>query len=98
MRYLIVCRRRLGVALDQAQLRKAEPVRGDVHIMEIHDKTLGRSTTSAFIFKPSPHMPDLLPRLLDVKVTGMASNGMNLTGVEDIDGALYSQSWWCRLE
>ncbi len=98
MHYLIVCRRRLGVALDQKELRKAEPVRGDIQIMEMHDDTLGRTTISAYLFKPSPHMPDPLPRLLDVRVTGMASNGMNLTGVEEIDGALYSQSWWCRVE
>jgi len=28
----------------------------------------------------------------------MAQLGMNINGVEEIDGVLYAQSWWCRAE
>jgi len=28
----------------------------------------------------------------------MAQLGMNINGVEEVDGALYAQSWWCRVE
>lgn len=98
MHYLIVRRRHLGVAIDKKHLGKIQPVRGDIHISEMQNETLGRVTISAWLFSSSPNAPDTLPPLLDVKVTGMAHNGMNLTGVEQIGDALYAQSWWCRLE
>ena len=34
----------------------------------------------------------------DSDLTGMAQGGMNITGVEEVDGVLYAQSWWCRAE
>ncbi|MBO9552773.1 MAG: hypothetical protein J7573_25260, partial [Pseudomonas sp.] len=30
--------------------------------------------------------------------SGMAQSGMSITGVEEIDGVLYAQPWWCRVE
>ncbi|MBC3948370.1 hypothetical protein [Pseudomonas folii] len=98
MRYLIVRRRHLGVAIDKTQLRKIQPVLGDIHISEMPNETLGRTTISAWLFSSAPNAPDILPRLLDVQVTGMSHNGMNLTGVEQIGDAFYAQSWWCRIE
>ncbi|MNP57721.1 hypothetical protein D3C76_1525750 [compost metagenome] len=74
-----------------------QPLLGDVHISENPNEGLGRVSTEAWLFKPGPS-PDIIPRLLDVKITCMAQGGMNLTGVEDIDGCLYAQSWWCRPE
>jgi len=41
---------------------------------------------------PTPG-PDIIPRLHDTKVDGMAQLGVNINGVEDIDGVLYAQSW-----
>ncbi|AIL61190.1 hypothetical protein PSAKL28_19690 [Pseudomonas alkylphenolica] len=70
---------------------------GDIQISECHDAGLGRSTISAWIFSSGPGA-DVIPRLLDVKITGMAQVGMNLTGIEEVDGAYYAQSWWCRVE
>lgn len=98
MHYLIVRRRHLGVAIDIKQLCKIQPVRGDIHISEMENRALGRTTISAWVFSSAPHSPDILPRLLDVRITGMAQTGMNLTGVEQIGDTFYSQSWWCRLE
>lgn len=98
MRYLIVPRRRYGVAIDPEELRRAIPIKADIHISEIEDPTLKRFTTCAWLFKSSENLPDVLPRLLDVRITGMASGGMNLTGVEQIGDAFYWQSWWCRQE
>jgi hypothetical protein len=68
-----------------------------VQIIESHENLLGRTTTTAWIFSSAPG-ENILARLLDVRITGMATGGMNLTGVEMIDDALYAQSWWCRLE
>lgn len=97
MLFLIVRRRNLGVAIPTDQLRKLQPLSGDVHITECRDDSLGRSTISAWVFKSGPGK-DVIPRLLDVKITGMAQGGMNLSGVEEVDGAYYAQSWWCRPE
>lgn len=53
--------------------------------------------TQAWVFNPTSG-PDIIPRLHDAKVNGMAQLGININGVEDIDGVLYAQSWWCRKE
>jgi hypothetical protein len=98
MRYLITARRRYGVAIPAQQLSKVQPIRGDVHIGESVSEQLGRPSLTAWIFVSSPSMPDPLPPLLDVRVTGMAQNGMNLNGVEEVDGVLYAQSWLCKVE
>lgn len=97
MHFLITPRRRLGVAISKQELRDFEPIKGDIQINECHSPVLGRTTAEAFIFKSSPHILDALPPLIDVKVTGMGSTGMSLTGVEQVGDAFYAQSWWCRL-
>jgi hypothetical protein len=100
MGFLVTPRRRLGVALSKQEVSKAIPVKADVHITERHDEGLGRSTTMAYLFSASRHQTVPLPDLLDAKITGMAQNGINIniTGIEEVDGAYYFQSWWCRLE
>ncbi len=96
MNYLIVPRRRLGIAVDSKELRRIQPIQGDIQIAELPSEALGRVSVSAWIFVHSSNMPDPLPRLLDVRITGMSTNGMNITGIEQIGDAFYSQSWWCR--
>jgi len=90
-------RRKLGIAIPADQLRKMQPLVGEIHISECHSESLGRSTTSAWIFGPGPG-PDIFPRLLDAKINSMAQSGMKLPGIEEVDGAFYAQSWWCRVE
>ncbi|HKS12940.1 MAG TPA: hypothetical protein VJS90_07845 [Pseudomonas sp.] len=97
MRFLIVRRRALGVAIPTEQLRKIEPVLGDIHINESHCAALGRLSTQAWVFSSTPGAV-VIPRLLDAHVNGMAQRGMNINGVEEVDGALFAQSWWCREE
>ncbi|UBM27693.1 phage tail length tape measure family protein [Pseudomonas sp. p1(2021b)] len=48
-----------------------------------------------YMFTPLPS-GEVIPRLHDACVNGMAQLGMNITGVEEVDGVLYAQSWWCR--
>lgn len=69
----------------------------DIHIGDSPNSSMGRVSTEAWVFNPSPGA-DVIPRLIDVKITGMAQSGMNLTGIEEVDGAFYAQSWWCRVE
>jgi len=97
MYFLITPRRRLGIAISNQDLKMILPVRGDIHFTELEDKQFGRTTISAWVFNPSSG-PDILPRLLDARVTGMAQQGMNISGIEQIGDVFYAQSWWCRLE
>ncbi|MCL8301409.1 hypothetical protein [Pseudomonas mosselii] len=95
MYFHLIRRRELGAAIPADQLRKISPLKVDVQIFEHHSQSLGRVTTQAQVLNRSPG-PDIIPPLLDAKVTGMATLGMNITGVEEVDGVLYAQSWWCR--
>lgn len=57
----------------------------------------GRLSTQAWVFTSMPEAV-VIPPLLGAQVTGMAQGGMNITRFEEVDGALFAQSWWCRLE
>jgi hypothetical protein len=39
-----------------------------------------------------------LPRLLDASVTSMGTQGLIISGIEQVEEAFYFQSWWCRFE
>jgi len=97
MHLLITPRRRLGVALTKQEISTAVPIKGDVHINEDKNSTLGRATLVASVFNTAPG-PHRLPPLLDASVTSMATLGMNISGIEEVDGVFYFQSWWCRVE
>ena len=98
MHLLITPRRRLGVALSAKEVSKAHPVKADVHMREQNDERVGRTTMTAYLFSTSPRQPEILPRLIDASVTGLGTLGMNISGIEEVDGAFYFQSWWCRFE
>ena len=98
MHFLITPRRRLGVALTKHEIQTTVPIKGDVQINETMHTVLGRNTTEAFIMTYTARSPEVLPRLLDASVTGMGTRGLNISGIEEVDGAFYFQSWWCRLE
>lgn len=98
MYVLITPRRQMGVAVPKEQLSKITPLRGDVQIVESQCTALGRITREAFILNSVGHAPDSLPRLLDASVTSMGTQGMNVTGIEQVGEAFYFQSWWCRFE
>ena len=97
MYFLITPRRRQGVALSAAELRDMKPIKGDVNIHECKDDDLGRYTNVAHVMNFGSG-PDIIPRLVDAKVTNLATHGMNITGVEKVGDAYYFQSWWCRFE
>lgn len=97
MYFLIIRRRERGAAIPPEKLKTVQALRADIHIGDHHSEPLGRVATQAWVFNPSPG-PDVIPRLHDAKVNGMAQLGININGVEEIDGVLYAQSWWCRAE
>lgn len=98
MHFLITQRRRLGVALTKQEISSATAIKGDVHINEDRNSVLGRATMVASVFNTAPGMAHILPPLYDASVTSMATLGMNISGIEEIDGVFYFQSWWCRVE
>lgn len=98
MYVLIIPRRHQGIAIPKEQLSKITPFKGDVQIVESQCSSLGRIATQAFILSSVGHAPDILPRLLDANVTSMGTQGMNISGIEQVGEAFYFQSWWCRFE
>lgn len=98
MYVLITPRRHLGIALPKDQLSKIAPFKGDVQIVESQCSALGRITREAFILNSVSHAPDALPRLRDANVTSMGTQGLIISGIEQVEAAFYFQSWWCRFE
>lgn len=98
MYFLITLRRHLGVAIPKKQVSQITPLKGDVQIVESPHSELGRITRQAFILNSVGHAPDILPRLLDASVTSLGTQGMTISGIEQIGDAFYFQSWWCRFE
>ena len=87
MYFDLIRRRERGIAIPGDQLRKVQSSRADIQIGEYQSPVLGRVTTQTTVFNCTSG-PDIVSPLLDAKVTGMATLGMNITGVEEIDGVL----------
>lgn len=98
MYFLITPRRVQGVAISKDQVSKVAPYKGDVQIVESQCTALGRISRQAFLLSAVGHAPDILPRLLDASVTSLGTQGMTISGIEQIEDAFYFQSWWCRFE
>lgn len=97
MYFLITRMRDKGVARDWKAIRQAVGIRGDINIRPQMCALLNRSSDIAEILPqgmPLDAVP--LPPLLDARLSGMATNAFTLSGLEEIDGVLYAQSWWCR--
>jgi hypothetical protein len=91
MYFLLVRRRVNGVAIPTRQLRKVTPIRADIHIGDHPSEPLGRVATQAWMFNPTPG-PDVIPRLHDARVNGMAQLGMYFNGIEEIDSVMSTKS------
>lgn len=96
MYFLITPMREKGVARPWKDIRHSVPIRGDVNICNELCQALNRTSDIAEIRTDMPLDPPKLRPLLDARVSGMATNAFTLSGLEEIDGCLYAQSWWCR--
>tara|TARA_R110001606_G_scaffold399270_1_gene583265 strand:- start:1933 stop:2229 length:297 start_codon:yes stop_codon:yes gene_type:complete len=98
MIYYVTRMRHKGRPLTPQQLQKAERVRCNIGVNH-ESNILGRSSVVA---RTAGHAGPLdtppLPELLDVTLHSMASNAMVLSGIEQVDGVSYAQSWICRQE
>lgn len=96
MYFLITRMREKGVARPQKEIRFAVPLSGDINVR--NEMCEQRNRTSD-IAKVRPNMalePEPLPPLFDGILSGMATGAFTLSGIEEVDGCLYAQSWWSR--
>jgi hypothetical protein len=97
MFFVITRMREKGVARDWKAIRQTVGIRGDINIRNQMCTLLNRTSDIAELRSqgmPLDAVP--LPPLLDARLSGMATNAFPLSGLEEIDGCLYAQSWWCR--
>lgn len=93
--YKIIRLREKGRPKTKAQLKSEEPQRLDVAIEIDMDTVMGRPARVARIHHGGPRDADPIPRLYDAEVNSMAPLAMIITGIEEVDGVMYAQSWWC---
>ena len=97
MYFIVTCMRVKGVARDWKAIRQTVGVRADINIRNQMCEQLNRTSDIAEI-RPAGMPLDAvpLPPLLDARISGMATNAFTLSGLEEVDGCQYAQSWWCR--
>ena len=88
--------RNCGKALSQIAIHSAVPVRGDLIVVQEKSEAFGRYSNVARFHMAGSSDPQPMPPLHDAVLSWMGPNGFVLTGIEDIDGVTYAQSWWCR--
>lgn len=96
MYFLITRMREKGVARSQKEIRFAVPLRGDINVRNDMCEQLNRTSDIARIRPGMPLDPEPLPPLFYVILSGMATGCFTLSGIEEVDGCFYAQSWWCR--
>jgi hypothetical protein len=97
MQFLIVPMRERGVARSKRDIASAEPVTGDIIFSSTPSDLLKRAANTASLRHGAwpGDEPPLRP-LLDARMSSMATLGFTLSGLEEVDGVLYAQSWYCR--
>jgi hypothetical protein len=96
MRVRATPKRDRGRARSDREMQTAQSVAGDLIIVQQQSQLLGRFSSVASFHKTGPRDIDPLPPLHDVVLSWMGPNGFVLSGIEEIDGVTYAQSWWCR--
>ncbi|WP_175946678.1 hypothetical protein [Caballeronia sp. BCC1704] len=85
-----------GKALEQSQIRTAEPVRADLLVSHESSSELGRYADVARLRAGDGAQAELLPALYDCRLSHMGTNGFVLSGVELAGSIAFAQAWWCR--
>jgi hypothetical protein len=91
-------RLRRGKELSQQEVQRAEPVYGDMVVVQVLSERLNRYSNVARFQVSGVSDVQPIPELHDAMLSWMGPNGFVLAGVEIIDGVAYAQSWWCRAQ
>jgi hypothetical protein len=75
----------VGVAVPKDQVSKIAPFKVDVQIVESQCSALGRITREAFILNSVGHARDALPRLLEASMTSIGTQGLIISGIEQVE-------------
>jgi len=96
MYFLVTRMRERSVAREWKAIRQKVGIRGDINIRNQMCDQLNRTRDIAEI-RPAGMPLDAVPLLLlmDARLSGMATNAFTLSGLEEIEGCLYAQSWRC---
>ena len=96
MYFLIRQMRRRGAALPWKEIHAIKPLEGDIYVQSTQCDALNRNSEIATVRKLNPVGLEPINPLLDAMLSGMATGGFVLSGMEEIDGCLYAQSWYCK--
>ena len=96
MHLLIRQMSRRGAALPWNEIHAIAPLEGDIYVQSAQCAALNRNSEIATVRKLNPVGPEPINPLLDARLSGMATGGFVLSGMEEIDGCLYAQSWYCK--
>ncbi|ERI50889.1 hypothetical protein N878_07605 [Pseudomonas sp. EGD-AK9] len=96
MYYEVIPLYHLGKKRPRSELQASQRLRVDVQVCVMPVSPIGGPSLCAHIFTAGQFTSDPLPRLYDVRIEGMATMGLVLAGIEEVDGQLYHQAWHCR--
>ena len=89
-------RLRRGKVLSPKDVQSAEPVHGDMVVVQVMSDQFNRYSNIAQFHITGVNEVQPLPPLHDATLSWMGPNGFVLNGFEVINGVAYAQSWWCR--
>ncbi|MEH6500170.1 hypothetical protein [Halopseudomonas aestusnigri] len=85
-----------GRPLKPEQISRGERLQCNIRI-EHESCVQGRASVVAKTAgSAGPQEAGPLPYLMDCQLHSMQANGMVLSGIEEVDGVMYAQSWLCR--
>jgi len=90
-------RLRRGKVLSPKDVQSAEPVHGDMVVVQVMSDQFNRYSNIAQFHITGVNELQPLPPLHDATLSWMGPNGFVLTGFAVIEGVAYAQSWRCRL-
>lgn len=83
-----------GRNLKRVEINQAVAHEGDLDINERRDHERSRTVATARLTDIcSGVASDLLPELVDVRLHWAKNKQMRLSGIEDIDGVCFAQTW-----
>ncbi|WP_260327063.1 hypothetical protein [Paraburkholderia atlantica] len=96
MHMLVTPMRQRGRKRGKHEVQSAVPVQGDLIVGQENSQELGRYTDVARFQTSGAADAQPLHLLLDVRLSHMGPLGFVLSGIEQIDGVSYAQSWYCK--